>query len=99
MQVGEIVPSQQRRDPLGGGGGGGVEGFTTIEALRWIVPQARPMAVSVTVSLPLRAPLYAIDTVPPAVPDEGLNELPRLEETLQLTAFAVVIVIVAELFC
>jgi hypothetical protein len=37
--------------------------------------------------------------VPEAVPDEGLKALPRADDTLQLTAFAVVIVIVAEAFC
>jgi hypothetical protein len=57
VHVGENVPSQQRSVPLGGGDGGGVDGLTVMGAVRWITPQARPVAVSVIVSVPLRVPV------------------------------------------
>ena len=82
-----------------GGGGGGDDELTTMDVVRWIVPQARPTTVNTIVSVPLREPVYAIDTVPDAVPEEGLKAFPRLDEMLQLTAFAVVSAIVAEAFC
>ncbi len=56
VHVGESVPSQHRREPLGGGGGGGVDELTVIDVLRWIAPQLWPFAVSVIVSVPARLP-------------------------------------------
>lgn len=37
--------------------------------------------------------------VPGELPDDGLRVLPKLDETVQLLAFAVVTVTVAEPFC
>jgi hypothetical protein len=86
VQVGEIVPSQQRKFPDGGGGLA-----TTIEMVRCSDPQT-PVAMSVIVSVPERVPVYVTLRLP--VPDVVERPLPSAEESVQLPTLATVTLIV-----
>ena len=91
VQLGEIVPSQQRNEPpgwgVGVGVGVGVTDVTEIVAERWIGPQMGCVADRVSTSFPDLEATYDTGKEPTFEPEAGERLLPSDEESDQEVAF------------